>query len=504
MAGVVSEHGRGGGYTATPRSSAMPPPQKTNPKPTVTAPFQGYLTPAQQVAQASALADASLLPQQQAYKAAAQQDKAIADAQAKATSGYYQALAGILKDAGAGVQGGYDQAAGNDAAFSKGFSDGLAHVQSQMGQTNQQVLGVAGASQGQYDAATLATGGKGVTDALYNATGYQPAVNLEQQGAAAGAAARALPAAIGGQGGQALTRIGLQEQSNQDSLAAKLAGLSSQLPQLRQQFGSQLASQQNVLADNARADQQYRNTQDQNKINNAFKLAALTGVGPDGKPTLAFQKTMATLTGVNPDGSPTLAALKAASQIQQGNERISIEQQRANTAVDALNARNAPKYSAAVSKTLGYSTDQYGIPMNGKVRLLPGFGYDKTGNIVKVSSSSTAKTHGFTAPALAKIKGKALTLAENAALGGPYTKDGQLAAAGEPGGYRYDTSTKKYVEQPALTREQALEKARQLGVPDWVALPALNTYYGSPKVAKAASKFFAGTGLGFNSLTGNG
>lgn len=499
----------------TPRSSAMPPPAKTNTPPAQ--PFPGYMTPAQQVAQASALADASLLPQRQAYKDAAAQDQAIAAAQQKATQGYYEALAGILKDAGAGVQGGYQQAAGNDAAFSKGFSDGLSHVQSVMGAQNQGVLNVAGAPAGQAANVAQATGGSGVTDALYNATGYQPALNLAGndlmggQGAAAGAAATVgVPTAIGGQGGQAVTRIGLQELQNQNTFASKIAALSAQLPQLRQQYGSQLASQQNTLADNARADAQYKqaetdrrqkitDTENQNTINNAIKQAALFGTDAKGNLTLSARDKIAKLQGVDPaTGLPTVQALHYAATEAAATTRN-------NTAIEALNARNAPKYSAPVSKSLGYSADQYGIPIGGKVRLLPGFGYDKTGNIVKVSTSGTTRTHGFTAPALAKIKGTALTFAENAALGGEYDKNGKVVPPGDPsGGYAYDKSTKKYVPAPPLSREAALEKTRQLGIPDWVALPALNTYYGPPKVAKAASKFFAGTGLGFNSLTGNG
>lgn len=526
--------GTGGAPVPTPRSSAIPSPKVTvaahtrnaptkktgvpdlQPGNTTAPPFLGYLTPAQQQAQITSQVQASLLPQQTAIKNAASQDKTTAAAQQQAVQGYYTALAQILQGAAPQVNAGYQQAAGNDAAFSKGFTDGLAHVQTQAGQQNQAVENVAGSTPGQASDIANATGGSGVLDALYNATGYQPAINLTQQGAAAGAAASALPAVAGGLGGQAITQLGNQEQSNQNAFQQQLAALQAQVPSLTQQYGNQLASQQSTLANNQQATDEFSQQEDdrkttianaahQNQINNAIKMIAATGVGPDGNLTPTARAKIAGMSGVDPTtGAPTLAATKAAQsyqtqqkQLALSQQRVNISQQQANTAVNALNAKNAPKYSASVSRSLGYSANQYGIPMNGKIRLLPGFGYDNKGNIVKVGTSSTTNPHGFTAAQTAKLKGQALTFAENAALGGAYLKNGKLAPAGTTGGY-----DAKGNPVPPLTREQALEKARQLGQPDWVALPALSTYYGSPNVVKTASKFFAG--LGFNGKAGNG
>lgn len=275
--------GTSGAPVPTPRSSAMPPPKivtvaahtRSAPtKPTLTTtstgavvgqvagktpylvskapppPFPGYLTPAQQTAQITSDVSASLLPQQQAIKDAQAQDAATAAQQQQAVQGYYSALAQILQNAAPQVSAGYQQAAGNDAAFSKGFTDGLAHVQTQAGQQNQQVENVAGSTPGQATDIANAIGGQGVLDALYNATGYQPATNLAQQGAAAGAAASALPAVAGGLGGQAIQQLGNQEQANQSAFGQQLAALAAQTPSLTQQYGNQIASQQSTLANN--------------------------------------------------------------------------------------------------------------------------------------------------------------------------------------------------------------------------------------------------------------
>lgn len=228
--------------TPTPASVATGTPKKT----VVAPPFAGYLTPAQQAAQAAAQARASILPQQQAIAAAQAADAAAAKRQATDTTGYYAALANVLKGIAPAVNTGYSNAAGADSAFSKGFTDGLAHVQAQAGQTNNDVLGVSG---GQVQAGQVAqqTGGTGIQDALYGLTGYAPAAGLEREGAAFGAAAAQQPATAAGYGGQQLNRLTQQELLNQQAFGQQKVDLAAQIPGLRQTALNQIIGQQNTL-----------------------------------------------------------------------------------------------------------------------------------------------------------------------------------------------------------------------------------------------------------------
>jgi hypothetical protein len=163
----------------------------------------------------------------------------------------------------------------------------------------------------------------------------------------------------------------------------------------------------------------------------------------------------------------------------QKNAQIKVAQQNANTRATVANnaatkANNAamPKFSASVSRSLGYRADQYGNPLGGKVTLLPGFGYAKNGSVVKASSSSTAKTtgrHGLSASKVLTLKGDALTIAQNAAQG---IKPGQGPTAA------WNTAHPNGLA--AITWQQATTEMEQSGIPAWVYIPALNRYFKKP------------------------
>jgi hypothetical protein len=233
-------------------SAVVKPPKPTNtsvgtpsgPHP-ASPPSPPPLTPQQQI---SAWVTAAQLPQQQQIDAEQKAAQAAADAHAASVKGYYEALAGILSNIGNNTRSGYGQAAGADAAFGKGFSDGLQQVQSGLGTQDTNLLGISGApaSQGAELAAT--TGNTGAADALYGVGGFIPASTLTREGAAFGAAADQLPYSAAGQGAQTLAQI-------YDALKTQIAGfdtrrsdLAAQVPGLAMQYGSQLQSQQAAQA----------------------------------------------------------------------------------------------------------------------------------------------------------------------------------------------------------------------------------------------------------------
>lgn len=426
----------------TPRSAATAVPKA---KATVAPPFAGYLTPAQQAAQAAAQASANILPQQQALARAQAADAATAKAQATDTTGYYAALAGILKGIAPAVNTGYTNAAGADVSFAKGYSDGLAHVQGQAGQTNADVLGVSGGGV-QANQVAQQTGGTGIQDALYGLTGYIPATGLEREGAAFGAAAAQQPATAAGFGAQQLARLSAQEQLNQNQFAQQAVDLKAQLPGLTQTARNAIVSQQNQLtsthnqAVNASVAHADRQTVIRNKAL-VDKVAA-----SDRAASLQIATIVAT--GQIPDGKGGYTLSPAAQQkiaaVQQGNERVRIAAMNAQTAADRaandtkkFTISQQPKFSSANSKSLGYRADQFGNPINGKITPLPGYKLNDAGTgTVKVTAGKVAKTTanpGF--PNLTKAQVVHLRSGVSAAFYGvPEQKDvnGNVTAAALP------------------------------------------------------------------------
>jgi hypothetical protein len=203
------------------------------------------LTDEQQIA---AWVAAAQLPQMQAIQAAQAASQAQYAQQVESTKGYYQALASLMSGIGDQTRAGYSQAAGADAAFGKGFSDGMAQIQAQGGAQTSNLLGVAGAPAAQTAQATADLGGTGATNALYAVGGYIPATTMEREGAAYGAAADLLPLKEAGVGANTIQNLLAQQRADNAKFAQQYSDLAAQVPGLSLQYGSQLATQKATAA----------------------------------------------------------------------------------------------------------------------------------------------------------------------------------------------------------------------------------------------------------------
>jgi hypothetical protein len=146
----------------------------------------------------------------------------------QAITGFTGALSGVLGDIAPKVQAGYQGAARDTAAFSKGYSDGLAQLQGGVAEENNALLGTLGAPEGQMQAP-----GTALADVLYGTAGAIPGASLEREGAAFGAAASMLPAQAAGRGQQELVR-------SQYDYNAQLAELAKRRPELMREIMNEL------------------------------------------------------------------------------------------------------------------------------------------------------------------------------------------------------------------------------------------------------------------------
>src|SRR6516164_6855132 len=191
---------------------------------------------------------AAQLPQIEAIQNAQAASQAQYAQQVESTKGYYQALASLMSGIGDQTRAGYSQAAGADAAFGKGFSDGMAQIQAQGGAQTSNLLGVAGAPASQTAQATADLGGSGATNALYAVGGYIPATTMEREGAAYGAAADLLPLKEAGVGANTIQNLLAQQRVDNAKFAQQYSDLAAQVPGLSLQYGQQLASQKAAAA----------------------------------------------------------------------------------------------------------------------------------------------------------------------------------------------------------------------------------------------------------------
>lgn len=298
---------------------------------------------------------AAQLPERQSIEAAQKASADAAKAQAVTTQGYYAALANALKSIGPATQAGYQSAAADTSAFGKGFSDGLAHVQSQTQDESTNIAGLAGGQ------AQQAPGG--APDALYALGGYIPATGFEREGAAFGAAANMLPATAAGQGASTIAGIGRQQAIDQKAFEQKLTDLGAQVPGLRAQYQAQADAQQNATRSynlavaKANAENVYRSSVLQ------MQYIAATGVDPrTGKLTPKAQ----------------LAYDKAQAAITTANQRVLIAQQNADA--------HSQSADTATAKANGYY-----VGADGQTHVLPGFKLNQDGTVSKVSTTGINK-----------------------------------------------------------------------------------------------------------------
>ena len=318
------------------------------------------------------LAKAAQLPQTQAIHNAQAQSDAAARAQAASISGYTAALAPILAHIAPAVQQGYTQAAGLDALLGKGFGNDLGTDQGAANSQAQSILNNSG-GQAQLGGVQQAIGGQGVQNALGFLNGGLPAQGLNQAGAAFGAAAKTLPASFAGQGTQELGSLAAKQQLVDQGFGQKLTDLAAQLPGLVSNNALSIQQQQELQSYH---NQEVRISQQRANDTAAYQRGELNAREYANK-IAAYNANSRRIY------DQTLAKLSS--------ERVGISQQNANTSATRLRIQTAPKYSASVSRSLGYRADQYGNPIGGKITPLPGFTSGADGAIVKTSSSTKAK-----------------------------------------------------------------------------------------------------------------
>lgn len=443
--------------------------------PAATAPLnvaQASLAQLQQYANAQAAANAKASEAPIVSEEQAQQ--ASDAAHGKAIQGFATALASLLQNAAPAIQNAYTGAANSQATYGKGFSTALQNIVNQsQGQTNS-FLSQMGAP------ASATPPAPNVGDVTYGLGGYIPASTLGREGAAWTAAANMLPANAANQGQQDLQANNYADQDAVAKLQDQVATIAGKVPGQAQTAltgleGLQTKQQANDLTQEKITQAAQKEADANTKTTIGYLLKQTTVDPKTGMVTMsaAVKSQLGKLLGVPPSSITGVDASTMAGIVQnqinngfkqqtlaQGDKRIAIAQQNANTSATRANNAVAPKYSASVSRSLGYRSDQYGNALGGKVKLLPGFSFAANGDIVKAKSgSSSTKVHGFTPAETAKMQGTALTLAQNAEQGFTDTKG---------------------VQHPPLDYNGAVLEAQKEGLPAWVYIPAFNQFYKDP------------------------
>jgi hypothetical protein len=157
-----------------------------------------------------------------------------------------------------------------------------------------------------------------------------------------------------------------------------------------------------------------------------------------------------------------------ARQVSKNQTAVDVAQTRAQAQItlarakaDEQAARDA-RPNATLSRTYGYVVDSNGnwiAGHNGRPQILPGYTVNQHGQVVRVATSHPS-AHGpqLTAKEIQDYKGTAATIADNAKTG--FT-DAQS------------------VKHPPLSPFDALKEMRREGVPDAIAIAAINRAYGT-------------------------
>lgn len=436
------------------------------------------LTPAQiqqQVAARTAGLPPVLTEQQLAARAQGEVDPLIAaisarinaraQAGAGAISGYTKQLAsdlGQYAPQAANIYGQAQQAqAGTDAALSQMLSgqgnDLAANLSAK--------LGAAGMPQTVIDKTTgdAKTVGTGSAGALYG-TGSAALSNLISQGASAQDYASKLPGIAGLGGLQSMRAL---EQQSQSQLADQSAQVEQQLPTIlsslrtgNQQAQADRATTANSIWDslmgrNERIATGNRSRADTLAANRQARADALSLGTARNATTIAAANTRAaaTIAEANQRNQTTIALADGRNRTAISLAKVKADQQAANDA----------KPNATLSKGLGYLVDSTGnyIPdKNGNPRVLPGFKV-QNGQIVKTGTPKVPKTatpKTLTPKQRQDYMGTAATIADNAQSG---------------------FTDAKGVAHPAISAAGALKEMRQEGVPDTIAIQAINRAYGT-------------------------
>lgn len=448
---LVSEHGKGGGFITVKAHTRAAPKKVGIPDLTPAAAARVAATPKKKAApvptQRSAPTDvvgsevtAAQLPAIQAINAAQAASKTAAANAATTTTGYYGALADILKGVGPATQAGYQSSAADTSAFAKGISDGMAHIQAQNDATSANVAGISGG-------AAPAPAGPGAANALYAAGGLIPAEGLEREGAAFGAAANMQPATAAGQGAASIQGINAQQAVDQQGFTKQLSDLAAQVPGLRLQYQGQYDTQQNALANQRQAALNATNLENDRAIQRQLSYIAATGVDPrTGKLTPKAQLDWNRVMG-------GLAVSKTNAVTAQGR-----------LAVAKVNAQNAAtRLTLAQQKQI---SDMYGHDAAGNLTL-PG----QKAALAEYKATHPAAKGGFTKSQLAKIATTATTMADNFRHG----KQVFMKDPSNPAGPMVTDTAKSIYSNPDY--QSVLKLMLAQNIPLSIAQKALNLYW---------------------------
>lgn len=222
---------------------------------------------------AQQLTQAALLPQQQAIDLAQQEYMAQAAAQQAAIQSYSQQAATQLEGIGPRVQGVYQDAAGAQAGFAKGFSDGLRQLAEQQAAEQAAILERQGAPAAQIAQVQGLSGDAGSGDVLYGLGGYLPAASLGREGAAWASAASMLPQQALAQGQEGLRAAQWEAAQQGKQFRAQLADLAAQAPGIYQQTMQQLLGNEREKWAARLAAQQFQADVGQQQWENQFDVA---------------------------------------------------------------------------------------------------------------------------------------------------------------------------------------------------------------------------------------
>lgn len=202
-----------------------------------------YLTPEQQLELARKQAEAFYQPQLDLYRQQQEYLDRQHQAQQEGLKALYAALAGSFAGVPGQIQGIYREAAQDQSAFGKGYSQGLQLAQDQSAGDTNKLLETIGAPEGQ-----MQNPGTGAADATYAMGGTIPANTLEQQGAAFASAASFLPVKAGLQGQMEFLKAVQQANDEDRQLSERINTLAGQIPGKAQDFLGDIQDQQDAYA----------------------------------------------------------------------------------------------------------------------------------------------------------------------------------------------------------------------------------------------------------------
>ncbi len=223
---------------------------------------------------ASRRVEESLGPLREEFARQRAQAAALAKARMTDMRGFYMAGAKMLEPIGPGIEGAYKGAAGETAAFGRGFADAQLQLGTQQGQAQaSEAANLGGAPVEQQQAIKDAYGGEGARDVTYALGGQMPAASMEREGAGFGAAARMLPAQQIGIGNIEIGKAASEAAQADAEIAGQLGQLEAKGPELHSSILQELMD--------------YELQKEAARVNRAYLGIKATQVNLDAKATAA-------------------------------------------------------------------------------------------------------------------------------------------------------------------------------------------------------------------------